>query len=349
MNRKLNGCVEALEAATSLGELRDAIVASARELMSTNGVCFMPYEPGVPFGTNGAYSHDEFPTSVMRAQALAMFPNTLRDAGDLDVLFGGEGERCIDLNARLEPRGFERTEVYNEFWRPYRLERQALALVGSPARPLCFICVSRRKSDAPFSAHDFERFERLRVSVRGPLTRLLQADARPFDVGAVLASGLPVAAALFDAQGQLLWSTDPARRALGLTRSRGTRKRPSSRLSEWRAAALRAIARPAEASAFPDLSVQRVETSPGVPAALVIGRGPANGLEDRVARAARHYRLTRRETELVFLLLGGSSNKELSTELCCSVRTVEAHVSSILKKASCASRTELMARLALEL
>lgn len=56
------------------------------------------------------------------------------------------------------------------------------------------------------------------------------------------------------------------------------------------------------------------------------------------------WSLTRRETEVVRFLLAGAANKEIARVLGCSPRTIEVHVSSILRKSGVASRTELLAK-----
>ncbi len=50
--------------------------------------------------------------------------------------------------------------------------------------------------------------------------------------------------------------------------------------------------------------------------------------------------LTPRETEVLELLACGFANKQVATELRCSVRTVKFHVSSILAKLGASNRTE---------
>lgn len=55
--------------------------------------------------------------------------------------------------------------------------------------------------------------------------------------------------------------------------------------------------------------------------------------------------LTPREQEVVGLLLRGASNQQIATSLACSPRTVEHHVSSILRKAEVENRTALIVAL----
>jgi DNA-binding CsgD family transcriptional regulator len=53
--------------------------------------------------------------------------------------------------------------------------------------------------------------------------------------------------------------------------------------------------------------------------------------------------LTAREQEVLGLLSEGRSNKEIAASLTCSVRTVEFHISNLLRKVGASSRLELVA------
>jgi DNA-binding CsgD family transcriptional regulator len=65
----------------------------------------------------------------------------------------------------------------------------------------------------------------------------------------------------------------------------------------------------------------------------------------RVAAAARRFRLTSRESEVVAWIARGATNQRIAAELGCSERTIELHVTHILDKAGVASRTALVAAL----
>lgn len=55
-----------------------------------------------------------------------------------------------------------------------------------------------------------------------------------------------------------------------------------------------------------------------------------------------YWRLTPRQAQVLELVLDGHSNKAIATTLSCSTKTVELHVSAILSKTQCASRTSLV-------
>jgi DNA-binding CsgD family transcriptional regulator len=83
----------------------------------------------------------------------------------------------------------------------------------------------------------------------------------------------------------------------------------------------------------------------GEPAARLLLQSAAHGeLEARVAESARAWRLTRRETGVLGLLVSGDSNGLIAVKLGCSVRTVELHVTKILRKAQCEGRSDVIRR-----
>lgn len=64
----------------------------------------------------------------------------------------------------------------------------------------------------------------------------------------------------------------------------------------------------------------------------------------RQASQARLPSLTRRETDVLRLLLAGQTNAEIAGRLSIATKTVEANLSSIYRKAGGLSRTELVLR-----
>ncbi|MDQ4088959.1 MAG: helix-turn-helix transcriptional regulator, partial [Actinomycetota bacterium] len=68
-------------------------------------------------------------------------------------------------------------------------------------------------------------------------------------------------------------------------------------------------------------------------------RQPATGEHPELARLG----ITRRESEILFLVADGRSNREIADRLVLSVRTVEKHVENLMMKTSTANRTQLAA------
>lgn len=65
---------------------------------------------------------------------------------------------------------------------------------------------------------------------------------------------------------------------------------------------------------------------------------------DRLLRLRRRFEFTDRQAEVADLLLDGRSNKEIADALKTSVRTVEVHVSALLRRCGAASRGEFIAQ-----
>jgi DNA-binding NarL/FixJ family response regulator len=66
--------------------------------------------------------------------------------------------------------------------------------------------------------------------------------------------------------------------------------------------------------------------------------------EADVSVAARRWGLTRRQTEVLALLVRGLPNKAIAEKLGCAVHTVELHVSAILERALCWNRAEVITK-----
>lgn len=77
---------------------------------------------------------------------------------------------------------------------------------------------------------------------------------------------------------------------------------------------------------------------------LAVRRTPRHSAVERARSAARRWRLTPRQSEVLGLLSEGLSNRAIATGLRCSESTVEIHVSAILAKAEVESRAALVAR-----
>ena len=64
---------------------------------------------------------------------------------------------------------------------------------------------------------------------------------------------------------------------------------------------------------------------------------------DRINHLARSWSLTARQEEVLGCVCEGMSNKQIAGQLACAVRTIEIHVSDILRKADLDSRAQLVA------
>jgi DNA-binding CsgD family transcriptional regulator len=85
--------------------------------------------------------------------------------------------------------------------------------------------------------------------------------------------------------------------------------------------------------------------SPGAPSHYIAVqcRGTADP-SARVAAAIPSWGITPRQAEVLALLALGQANKTIADALGCAGATVEIHVTSLLKKSGCESRSELVSR-----
>lgn len=58
--------------------------------------------------------------------------------------------------------------------------------------------------------------------------------------------------------------------------------------------------------------------------------------------AAQRFTISPAEHRVLSVLQSGASNREIASTLVLSVRTVESHISSLLAKTGCRSRTQLV-------
>jgi DNA-binding CsgD family transcriptional regulator len=91
--------------------------------------------------------------------------------------------------------------------------------------------------------------------------------------------------------------------------------------------------------------VARIEFGSARPAYFVWRRNPPPGAMGAADERACRRGLTPRQRTAMRLLALGLSNKALATEMGCAQKTVEVHVSAVLKKAHASSRAELLAKI----
>lgn len=84
---------------------------------------------------------------------------------------------------------------------------------------------------------------------------------------------------------------------------------------------------------------------PGEPDhAIAVVRAPPGDLGPRVAAAARRWKLTRREADVLALVAAGRTNAAIARALRVSEKTVEVRVTGLLRKAREPGRAALVAR-----
>jgi DNA-binding NarL/FixJ family response regulator len=84
--------------------------------------------------------------------------------------------------------------------------------------------------------------------------------------------------------------------------------------------------------------------SPGLPPhALVVLRAMPSDVERRAPLLGARWALTPRQREVLEMLARGASNREIAARIRCAERTVELHVTALLRKSGCDSRARLVA------
>ncbi len=64
-----------------------------------------------------------------------------------------------------------------------------------------------------------------------------------------------------------------------------------------------------------------------------------------IQKAVKTYRLSRRETQVLELVIQGLKNKEIAGRLCVCVYTIEDHLKKIMKKMQAGNRTSIIAKI----
>jgi len=109
--------------------------------------------------------------------------------------------------------------------------------------------------------------------------------------------------------------------------------------------ATRAKLRDAVRGGLPTAQLTPVVGAGLAPHFLVTLAPPADETGHRVALARERWSLTPRQAEVLARVAAGEPNKTIAARLGCEVKTVEVHVTALLRKSDSESRTGLLARL----
>jgi DNA-binding NarL/FixJ family response regulator len=113
--------------------------------------------------------------------------------------------------------------------------------------------------------------------------------------------------------------------------------RASGELTVW--------CRPPEAEPVVGLVLRAVASWLAVALAPPPSRGDAREEHRaRLARAQAAWRLTQRQAQVLAFVVRGDANKEIAAALKCAERTVEIHVTELLRKSGSSGRAMLAAR-----
>src|SRR5665213_1712223 len=96
--------------------------------------------------------------------------------------------------------------------------------------------------------------------------------------------------------------------------------------------------------AYDDETVLRIVPLAGKFSGCVAIFIDAFGRRGSVAEAAKNFGLTKRESEVVPLILRGTSNTDIAVALCVSECTISDHVKSIMRKMNASKRIEIIGK-----
>lgn len=95
--------------------------------------------------------------------------------------------------------------------------------------------------------------------------------------------------------------------------------------------------------AHPDVQISRLGTGGLATHYVVIWKVATDLVGTRLSECRQRWGLTRRQYQVLGLLVRGKDNRAIGDSIGCSGRTVELHVSGLLEKSECQTRAQLIA------
>jgi DNA-binding NarL/FixJ family response regulator len=142
---------------------------------------------------------------------------------------------------------------------------------------------------------------------------------------------IPAAAFVASAGGKVTYTNEAARRMLAADRSRTT-------------AQLNRALRGDEGAPFSVMHVTGSGKCAGQQHRLLVHRDEAQSVSARVSAAVSRWNISRRQAEVLALVIDGHGNASIATMLGIAVRTVEVHVSALFVRAEVENRSALVSR-----
>jgi len=329
-----------LEAASTFSQMGGMVVEALQTHVGVNGVNVFPLFEGAVLEQDAVSFHESYSCEHM-AQRAAEF------VGEADrvLLDGVPPERLLhpfDGVADLDFAHISKSRVFNEFFRPYRIERQVLRLIGGADHPLGFICMCRSWKERAFTAADKLVMDGIAAAMGARLAELRDSTGWQgvAEVLGALRSALPVACAVFDDVGRVRWSNDAAQQAMQVRklayRGGALRSVPVCKLARWRDTALAAM----------HGSLMEAPPSDNSLTAAVVGGKDGHRLavvwEHRPRRESLRA-LTPREQEVADLMIRGYSVLNAAARLGLAEETVRTHLKRVHRKLGVRTRAQLVA------
>ncbi|NOZ84923.1 MAG: helix-turn-helix transcriptional regulator [Deltaproteobacteria bacterium] len=359
-------CVEAIEAAGAPLELGQALIEESAQEFGITNANFIPASCFPVLTVDDVVIWAEDLDWSDRIEMWNRFVELNRfqsqEVCPIDAVFG-RCTRVLDVYEIVDEMEARRTTIYNEFWRPYQIERQLVLALGDRGDPLALSGLCRSIKERPFDSEERRRalelarlVEKALRSMRamGPVHHALAEVVHTLD------KGLPLAAILFNRTGRLCWLSQEARIRFHVPSTRLSANllvpRLNHALKRVRKAAMDALNRPVNAFySTMDLSdVLRPGESlllrcwrnsesdfVGVLAVIESAQVLAVGERPLVMPSC----LTAKEREVAMLAAKGETEREIAEHLGIAHGTVHTHLKHIYSKLQVYSRAELVQRL----
>lgn len=351
----------------SLDGIRDDILAPLCTLVGARSAVFLSYSQdrmgvldgvttGLPEESLTSYSSYYFqkdPIFQTASSYAARFFKSETSGVRKPQYAGRMPSAIVEQLTRLPvPERFEQTEYYNDFLCTFDIG-EILAIfvpVHSLFEEVMCIGLHRPVGCDPFHGRETARVRPLLPAIRSSLMNFALRGGMDSARTALLPETSPDAAsgvAILDAKPALIFANSSAHGALELDRQDQTDQlvhlctavRNTNRLDvpvnkDFRTSSGRLLSIGITFKRLPAGQVRFIVSTPA-----------ASGGTQGFAERARAMGLSRRETEVAGLLMGGLTNESIAAQMNISFRTVENHLRSIYAKVSVNSRTQLLARL----
>ncbi len=334
-------CASRFRFAKTLRDASEVAADTLRTSLPGTSCNVFPLMAGANPERDAVNFHEDFDGPMLLRRAMEVFSMSERDLGN-PWLCAGDGPRTYDITERLGEQHVWKTEVFHEFWVPFRVARQVLALMGPNDNPIGFICATRKKARDTFLPEEMAVIESVRlllgstyVRIHGHNLSCLPGTLR------MLEAEVSAPCVVFDGGGNLVWMSDAAREELGIRAFSlaGVRipVETSPQLEEWRAVA-REAATAGGHSTVPHGGLSLRTLSLGREGQLVMVRGRSTSMQVRGLQARG---LTHREAEVALLVARGLTTDGVALELGIRVDTVRTHLKNLFRTLRVSSRLEL--------
>lgn len=278
--------------------------------------------------------------------------------------------RIYETEAIIGSRSWQGEEFYNDWSRPFGLERDLNVLIADNGTSQARLTLFRERNGRTFTPEDTRLLDVVAPHCRRAFAvhRCFEALRAERDTLAAAVESFRLGLVFLDRDGRVIAANGAARditaRADGLSVARGRLRGADARRSRALDALIRAavttgsgahsrvgggllldrpsLGRPYQIMVSPMRS--HVLGNLGVPgcAAMVVIADPERSAESAVGHFARQFRLSGRETQVVEALLTGAAQPAIAETLGVSVETVRTLVKRIYIKTDCRRRSDLI-------